>query len=89
MMAIDRHREGRLTRRLYETTVVFAFATLIALSLLLAVGLRTQGRFSCTTKSIVAASAHCAGAAEIERDLPSTVVNVVFSADTSLANAER
>ncbi|MEX2554332.1 MAG: hypothetical protein WEB06_01725 [Actinomycetota bacterium] len=88
-MAIDRHRESRLTRRLYETSIVFAFATLVALSLLLAVGLRTHGRFACAAKSIVAASAHCAGAAEIGPDLPSGAVNVVFSADPSLANAER
>jgi hypothetical protein len=89
MMAIDRHRDSRLTRRLYEASIVFAFATLIALFMLLAVGTRTRGGFACAARSIATASARCAGAADIGDRLPSRTVNVVFSADPGRGNAER
>ena len=88
MMAINQHRESRLTRRLYEASIVFAFAVLIALVTLLALGARTHGRFACAAQSIATASAHC-GAAEIGHDLPPSTVNVVFSAVPDLADAER
>jgi hypothetical protein len=51
--------------------------------------MRTHGRFACAAKSIATASARCAGAAEIGHDLPSTPVNVVFSADPSPDDATR
>ena len=89
MIALDRHRESRLTRRLYESTIVFAFATLIALFMLLAVGTRAHGGFACAARSIVTTSARCTGAPEIGHGQPSGTVNVVFSADPNRANAER
>jgi hypothetical protein len=89
MMATDSYRQSRLSRRLYEASIVLAFATILVSVLLLVTGMRTHGRFACAAKSIATASARCAGAAEIGHDLPSTPVNVVFSADPSPDDATR
>jgi hypothetical protein len=89
MLAIETHRKSRLTRRLYEASIVLTVATVLATFLLLATGLRTHGRFACATESIVTASAHCAGAAEAGADLPSRSVNVVFSTNPNLEDAPR
>ena len=89
-MASDAHRSSRLTRRLYEAGIVFVFATIVALLLLVAIGLRTHGRIACATRSIATASARCAGSAEIRRDVPSTgSVTVIFSSDAGHESAER
>ena len=89
MTAIEAQRAGRLSRRLYEASIIFALATLIALFVLFAVGARTNGRFACAARSIVTSSARCTGAAEIGREIPSGTINVIFSADPRGDLAER
>lgn len=88
-MTIDTHRKSRLTRRLYEASIVLSVAAVLATLLLLSTGLRTHGRFACTTESIVTGSVRCAGAAEIGRDQPSGAFNIVFPADPGVVGAER